>query len=131
MALDTLAMQRRLRDAGLDDQLAGVITREIADSVTSETAVKPDLSDLQEVRNELKADNLEIREKIAQLESKIAQLESKIAQLESKIADLANEIAGLRNIMADSKVSNARWAIGLIATMALGFTGVILALVAV
>jgi len=117
MALDTLAMQRRLRDAGLDDQLAGVITREIADSVTSETAVKPDLSDLQEVRNELKADILEIREKIA--------------QLESKIADLANEIAGLRNMMADSKVSNARWAIGLIATTALGFAGVIVALVAV
>jgi len=124
MALDTLAMQRRLRDAGLDDQLAGVITREIVDSVTSETAVKPDLSDLQEVRNELKADNLEIREKITQLGSKIT-------QLESKIADLANEIAGLRNIMADSKVSNARWAIGLIATTALGFAGVIVALVVV
>ncbi len=117
-------MQRRLRDAGLDDQLAGVITREIVDSVTSETAVKPDLSDLQEVRNELKADNLEIREKITQLGSKIT-------QLESKIADLANEIAGLRNIMADSKVSNARWAIGLIATTALGFAGVIVALVVV
>ena len=124
MALDTLAMQRRPRDAGLDDQLAGVITREIADSVTSEVAAKPELSDLQEVRNELKADNLEVRERIAQLESRIA-------DLASQIAELRNEMAGLKNIMADSKVSNARWAIGLIATTALGFAGIIVALVVV
>ena len=43
MALDTLAMQRRLLDAGLSDQQAGVITREIADSIAEEIGTKPNL----------------------------------------------------------------------------------------
>ena len=138
MALDTMAIQGRLHNAGCETILAGAIAREMADAIAQELASKPDLTDLQglrnelyEVRNELKADIIQVRGEVVQVRDEVAQVRGDVARLESRVADLANEIAGLRNIMADSKVSNARWAIGLIATMALGFTGVILALVAV
>ena len=153
-------MQRRLVNAGLSDQLAGAITREIADSIADEIAAKPDLSDLQEVRNELKAEIAELRNEMYavrnELKAEIAELReevralreevhairnelkaeilavrAEIAQLESRFAEIANEIAGLRNTMADSKVTNIRWATGIIGTIALGFVGVIVALVLV
>ena len=114
MALDTLAIQRRLRDAGLNDQLADAITREIADSITDEIANKPDLSDLQEVRNELKADIIQVREAVA--------------RLESRMAELANEIAELRNTLSDYKVGSSRWTLATVVAIAVGFAGVIVAL---
>jgi len=86
---------------------------------------------LYEVRNELKADIIQVRGEVVQVRDEVAQVRGDVARLESRVADLANEIAGLRNIMADSKVSNAKWAIGITATIALGFAGIIVALVLV
>ena len=138
MVLDTMAIQGRLHHAGLENTLAGAVTREMADAIAQELASKPDLTDLQglrnelyEVRNELKADIIQVRGEVVQVRDEVAQVRGDAARLESRVADLANEIAGLRNIMADSKVSNARWAIGVTATIALGFAGVIVALVVV
>ena len=135
MALDTLAIQRRLREAGIDDQQAGAITREIADAVSGEVATRQDLrelrNELQSEINQVRGEVAEVRGEVAQLRGEVAQVRGEIARLEGRVADLANEIAGLRNIMADSKVSNARWAIGLTATIALGFVGIIVALVVV
>ena len=140
-----MAIQGRLHGAGCENSLAGAITREMADAIAHELAGKPDLTDLQElrnelyeVRNELKADIIQVRgevvqvrDDVAQVRGDVAQVRGDVARLESRVADLANEIAGLRNVMADSKVSNARWAIGLTATIALGFAGIVVALVVV
>ena len=112
-------MQRRLRESGLDDKAAGAITREIVDAITGEVATK---SDLREFRNELHT-------VCNELKAEVTQLRGDVARLGSRIAEPASEIAGLRNMIAENKVSSARWAIGLIATIALGFAGVIVALV--
>ena len=126
-----MAIQGRLHGAGCENRLAGAITREMADAIAQELAGKPDLTDLQELRNELYEVRNELKADIIEVRGEVVQARSDVARLESRVADLADEIAGLRNIMADSKVSNARWAIGLSATIALGFAGVIVALVVV
>lgn len=131
MALDTMAIQGRLHHAGLENTLAGAVTREMADAIAQELASKPDLTDLQGLRNELYEVRNELKAEIIQVRGEVVQVRGEVTRLESRVADLANEIAGLRNIMADSKVSNARWAIGITATIALGFAGVIVALVVV
>ena len=46
MLLDTLRMQRRLREVGFPDEQADVITEEIANLVTGELATKADLREL-------------------------------------------------------------------------------------
>ena len=136
MALDTLAMQRRLRDAGLTDQLASAIIRELADAVADEIATKPDLTDLQAlrnelyaVRNELKADITQVRDEVAQVRGEVAQVRGEVAQVRGEVAQLRTEIARLESRMSDSRVSSARWSIATIATIALGFAGIIVALV--
>ena len=131
MALDTVGIQDRLHQAGCENILAGAITREMADAIAQELASKPDLTDLQTLRNELYEVRNELKADIIQVQGEVVQVRGDVARLESRVAELANEIAGLRNIMADSKVSNARWAIGITATIALGFAGVIVALVVV
>ena len=131
MALDIAAIQGRLHGAGCENQLAGAISKEMADAIAAELANKPDLTDLQGLRNELYEVRNELKAEIIQVRGEVVQVRGEVTRLESRVADLANEIAGLRNIMADSKVSNAKWAIGLTATIALGFAGVIVALVVV
>ena len=71
MLLDTLRMQRRLREVGFPDEQADVITEEIAALVTGELATK---ADLRELRTEMRDEFAEVRGEIAEVKGEIAEV---------------------------------------------------------
>ena len=140
MLLDTLQMRRRMREAGFPEEQADVVTEGIANIVAGELATKEDLRELRtemldkfaevrgeiaEVRGELKGEIAEVRGEIAELKGEIAEVRG---ELKGEIAELKNTVADLKVSIADFKTSMAKWVVGLIVAMMLGFAGMTVAL---
>ena len=83
MLLDTLRMQRRLREVGFPDEQADVITEEIANIVTGELATK---ADLREFRTEMLDKFAEVRSEFAKDQGEITKIRGAFAQLKNEIA---------------------------------------------
>ena len=133
MLLDTLRMQRRLREAGFPDEQADILTEEIANIVTGELATKADLRELRtemmskfaEVRGEI----AEVRGEIAEVRGEIAEVRGEIAEVRGEIAEVKAEVAKLTNSIADFKTGIVKWVVGLVAAMLLGGAGMTIAVV--
>lgn len=116
MALDTLAMQLRLRAAGLNDLLSGAVTKEIDYAITTVAVTKEDLQEVrnelkaaitqlrgevQEIRNELKAEITQIRGEVQAVRNELYavrnELKAEIAQLRGEVQEVRNEILAVRN----------------------------------
>lgn len=81
--MDTLAISRRLREAGLDQPAAEAITSAIRDAVDSQAASKADL-DAATAKLEARSERLEqkIDSQVQRLEQK---LDSQVERLEQKV----------------------------------------------
>ena len=119
MLLDTLRMQRRLREAGFPEEQADVLTEEVANIVTGELATKGDVSALR----------TELLQKFAETDSKIAEVRGEIAEVRGEIAEVKNEVADLKIGMAEHKTGIVRWIVGLVVAMLLGFGGMTIAMI--
>ena len=151
MLLDTLQMRRRMREAGFPEEQADVVTEGIANIVAGELATKEDLRELRtemldkfaevrgeiaELRGEVKGEIAELKGEIAEvraeLKGEIAELKGEIAEvrgeLKGEIAELKNTVADLKVSIADFKTSMAKWVVGLVMAMMLGFAGMTVAL---
>ncbi len=141
---DTMLMLDRLREGGMPDAQARSIAGEFSRIITEVVATKADLrelrtelkGDIAQVRAELRSEIAQVRNEIAEVKGEVAQVRNEVAQvrgevarLETRIAELSNEIAELRNSLADYKVGSSRWMLGIIAAIAIGFAGIIVALV--
>ena len=140
MLLDTLRMQRRLREAGFPDEQADILTEEIANIVTGELATKADLRELRtemmskfaEVRGEIaevRGEIAEVRGEIAEVRGEIAEVRGEIAEVRGEIAEVKAEVAKLTNSIADFKTGIVKWVVGLVAAMLLGGAGMTIAVV--
>ena len=112
MLLDTLRMQRRLREVGFPDEQADVITEEIANLVTGELATKADLRELRTEMND-----------------KFAEVRGEVAVVRGEVAKVASAVADLKTSMADFKTGIVKWMVGLVAAMLLGVGGMVAAMV--
>ena len=91
------------------------------------------------VHNELHGIRNEItdgRNETASIRNEITDGRNETANIRNEIANLRNEIANLRNEMADLKVAvasyqanTAKWAVGMIGAVLLGFTGMTVAVI--
>ena len=123
--------------------------RELRTELKSDIAqVRAELQgEIARVRNEIaevKGEVAQVRGEVAQVRGEVARLESRMAEIATEIADLktevtseiadlkvgiASEVAGLKNVLSDFKVSSTRWTLGTVAAIALGFAGIIVAIV--
>ena len=118
MLLDTLRMQRRLREAGFPDEQADVLTEEVANIVTGELATKGDLTTL---RTEMLGKFAEMDDKIVEVRGEIAEVRGEFAQLRGHVAQLESRIAEFQGNMAEWKDGLIKWLVGLVAAVLLGF----------
>ena len=105
MAIDTLKVARRLREAGFSEPQAEAVVAAVQEAtVSGDLATKADVgavrTELAEVRAELKADIAELRAElkaeIADLRNELRQSELRLeAKLESIKADILNRVFGL------------------------------------
>jgi DNA-binding transcriptional MerR regulator len=116
MAIDTLKVAKRLREAGFTEPQAEAVVAAVQDGTEgADTATKADIAELRselkadiaelrgelkadiaELRSELKADIAEIKAEIAELRSELRQTELRFeAKLEALKADILNRVFGL------------------------------------
>ena len=133
-AFDTLKAAKRLGAAGFDldqsESLAGII----GESITDKLVTKDDLRNLEmrltgkiEVLD-TKIDSVEERltGKIEVLDIKIDSVEERLTgKIEKQGIEVGMQIATLKAEIAEAQVSLHRWMIGLVVTLVLGFTGII------
>ena len=115
-AFDTLKAAKRLGAAGFDldqsDSLAGII----GESFTDKLATKDDLRNLE----------MRLTGKIEVLDIKIDSVEERLTgKIEKQGIEVGVQIATIKAEIAEVQVSLHRWMIGLVVTLVLGFTGII------
>ena len=115
-AFDTLKAAKRLGEAGFDldqsESLAGII----GESFTDKLATKDDLRNLE----------MRLTGKIEVLDIKIDSVEERLTgKIEKQGIEVGVQIATIKAEIAEAQVSLHRWMIGLVVTLVLGFTGII------
>ena len=115
-AFDTLKAAKRLGAAGFDldqsESLAGII----GESFTDKLATKDDLRNLE----------MRLTGKIEVLDIKIDSVEERLTgKIEKQGIEVGVQIATIKAEIAEVQVSLHRWMIGLVVTLVLGFTGII------
>ena len=115
-AFDTLKAAKRLGAAGFDldqsESLAGII----GESFTDKLATKDDLRNLE----------MRLTGKIEVLDIKIDSVEECLTgKIEKQGIEVGVQIATIKAEIAEVQVSLHRWMIGLVVTLVLGFTGII------
>jgi DNA-binding transcriptional MerR regulator len=95
MAIDTLKIAKRLREAGFTDPQAEAVVAAVQEGAEgAEVATKADLGEL---RAELKAEIAELRFELRQTELRLeARIEAVRSELKAEIAALKAEIATLK-----------------------------------
>ena len=133
-AFDTLKAAKRLGAAGFDldqsESLAGII----GESFTDKLATKDDLRNLEmRLTGKIEVLDTKIESVEERLTGKIEVLDIKIDSVEEHLTgkiekqgiDVGMQIATIKAEIAEAQVSLHRWMIGLVVTLVLGFTGII------
>lgn len=130
MTMDILRMQRRLQDVGVPQEQAEVFVEEIARILASEVATK---ADLRELENKMDSKFTEIENKLIELRVEVAgetnNIYKELYSIRNAIAELRNEMADLKVAVASYQANTAKWAVGMIGAVLLGFTGMTVAVI--
>ena len=106
---------------GVHNELHG-IRNEITDGRNETAGIRNEITD---GRNEATG----IRNEIMDVRNEIADLRNEIADLRNEIANLRNEMADLKVAVAGYQANTAKWAVGVIGAVLLGFIGMTVAVI--